>query len=143
MTKIKKVTAGKGQPLRKKILIVDTDPAFRKLLEEIFTAHFDVTCVTNGEDAMKEFVANAPDLVITELVMPKIDGFMLINEITKVRKIPIIVTSTAVVGSSQSYLQEQGVFGFISKDAPEQIFKRTSEALTSLACSQVTWHKQR
>jgi DNA-binding response OmpR family regulator/curved DNA-binding protein CbpA len=86
-----------------KILIAEDDRHTRKILEHIFTkdpafAHQNVELflAPDGEEALKLFEKEAPDLVISDLLMPKLDGFALCRAIRKTaqgKNVPLIVTS--------------------------------------------------
>ncbi len=61
-----------------KILIVDDNPEFRKSLSEVlFSTGYEVIEAATGEAAIDIFEKSAPDLIISDLLMPGIDGFEL------------------------------------------------------------------
>jgi DNA-binding response OmpR family regulator len=58
------------------ILIIDDDPEMRTFLAEVVTSAGHAASVAgNGEEGLRLLRKNAPDLVITDIVMPKRDGF--------------------------------------------------------------------
>lgn len=80
---------------RKKILIAEDEKPMAKALNHKLTrAGFTVTLAGNGEEALKILEKEEFDLIISDLIMPRVDGFGLLNEI-KARgiKTPVIIAS--------------------------------------------------
>ncbi len=86
-----------------KILIAEDDRHTRKILEHIFTKDpsfadkkVELFLAPDGEEALQIFKTKSPDLVISDLLMPKLDGFALCRAIRKTdhgKDVPLIVTS--------------------------------------------------
>ena len=75
----KAVKPSRGQ-LR--ILAVDDDPFIRKMLEKVLTeAQYDVVLATDGEEALEKVYRERPDLIISDVVMPKLDGLSLVKKL--------------------------------------------------------------
>lgn len=89
---MKKISAGK-----KHILIIDDDHDILELLKyNLSNEGFKVTCVENGEKALKFLKTRTPDLIILDIMLPGIDGLELIRIIgrnPKTRNIPVIFLS--------------------------------------------------
>lgn len=88
------------------ILVIDDDPAMRRMIDRILTgAGHQVTEAVNGVDGMKKFRAAAPEIVVTDIVMPDQEG---IETIMKMRatgsRIGIIAISGGGHGSAGDYL---------------------------------------
>jgi len=67
---------------RKTILIVDDDEMIRKFLMDFFVdLGYEVVTAGNGEDALRKFVPQTFDLVISDLVMPDMNGIELLKEL--------------------------------------------------------------
>jgi CheY-like chemotaxis protein len=65
-----------------RILVVDDDPFFLRVLEKRFGAEgFSVVTATNGRDGMREIVTSEPDLVISDWMMPEVDGLELCQSV--------------------------------------------------------------
>ncbi len=61
---------------KKKILIVEDEPDMRELLRlHLATSGYDVFVASDGEEGMKETKAIVPDLIILDLMMPRIGGY--------------------------------------------------------------------
>lgn len=66
----------------KKILIVDDEPVGREYLRQVLTkAGYEITEASDGEEALALLQESLPDLVITDLLMPVMDGFELLHRI--------------------------------------------------------------
>lgn len=81
----------------KKILIVEDDEHISKVYQVRYAKEgYTTVLVTNGEDAITKIPAEKPDLIILDLMVPKKDGFIVLEEIKKnpeLAKIPVIVLS--------------------------------------------------
>jgi DNA-binding response OmpR family regulator len=70
---------------KKKILFVDDEPDLTSLFKKVLeSAGFSVTVFNNSADALKVFRPRYYDLVMLDIVMPKVDGFELYKELRKV-----------------------------------------------------------
>lgn len=78
-----------------KILLVDDDDQFRTMLEQMLNLDsHQVTVATNGEMALDLLKIKIPDLIITDILMPKLDGIDFILQLNRMElKIPIIAIS--------------------------------------------------
>ena len=77
-----------------RILIVDDEPQLGRVMRTGLTAHgFEARIAVNGDSALKTFREWQPDLVITDLAMPGMDGLMLCRELRAESDVPIVVLS--------------------------------------------------
>jgi two-component system KDP operon response regulator KdpE len=75
-----------------KILVVDDDPALLPLIEYTFSKEgYEVYCAADGKEALREFFAHHPDLVILDILMPRMDGWETCRRIREVSEVPIIM----------------------------------------------------
>jgi putative two-component system response regulator len=58
-----------------KVLVVDDDPAIRRLLRAILASEYDVQEAASGEEALNVAASSPPDLVLLDIVMPGMDGY--------------------------------------------------------------------
>ena len=83
-----------------KILIVDDDPDIREALSMILESRgYQIVTAQDGIEGMATLKAEQPDLMILDLLMPKMDGFALCKELqdprwSKYREIPILIMSS-------------------------------------------------
>ncbi|MBI5574682.1 MAG: response regulator [Elusimicrobia bacterium] len=82
----------------KKILIVDDCPETRALIHFALTReNYEVIEASNGENALIKAIQEIPDLIVLDIVMPRVDGFstaVKLKENTKTENIPIIIASS-------------------------------------------------
>jgi len=77
-----------------RILVVDDDDSIRSSLTQQLTAHgFEVIAASDGSEGLERYNATRPDLVLSDLAMPRADGFSLIRGIREKHETPIIVLS--------------------------------------------------
>jgi len=79
---------------RKRILVVDDEPEITLVLRSGLTKHgYDVRVANEGEAALELFQAWAPDLVVTDLSMPNMNGLKLCQRLRAISPVPIIILS--------------------------------------------------
>ncbi len=79
---------------RKRVLVVDDEPQITRTLRSSLSAHgYDVRTAADGVSALDTFHDWHPDLVITDLQMPEMDGLAFCGELRKTSQVPIIVLS--------------------------------------------------
>jgi len=84
---------------RVKVLIIDDDALFRNILSDVFTEYnFTVVTAENGLEGIKAFLDEAPDVVLADLVMPKLGGVSTCLEITRLSgdSTPVIILLTSM-----------------------------------------------
>src|ERR1019366_2939917 len=89
------------------ILVVDDDPAVRAMLERMLVIDgHEVTAATNGGMALRLLDASPFDLVITDLVVPGIEGMQLLRELrARTLRQKAIAMSGGGRGSAANYLE--------------------------------------
>jgi len=76
----------------KKILIVDDDEALVRLFGQVLTQKgYEVLKASNGQEALRLLFDQRPDLVLLDVVMPKMDGWQTCSRIRDVSNVPIIM----------------------------------------------------
>jgi two-component system KDP operon response regulator KdpE len=77
-----------------RILVVDDEPQITRVLRtSLFTHGYDVRTAADGVSALETFGDWHPDLVVTDLAMPDMDGLELCRRLRAVSQVPIIVLS--------------------------------------------------
>ena len=80
--------------MEKKILVIDDDGAFIRLVEQIFTREgYEVLKASNGREGLRLLFAHKPDIVLLDVVMTGMDGWQTCNRIRDVSDIPIILVT--------------------------------------------------
>jgi DNA-binding response OmpR family regulator len=105
--------------MKKKILCIDDSPLILEIVLEILSYHgFDVTVTNDGIDGLVKLGSENFDLVITDLVMPRINGMDVIREIKKstgFSNIPVIVLSSEDTLEIRNKVLNLGAKRFIKK----------------------------
>lgn len=79
---------------RKKILVVDDETQIIRVMRRILSAHnYEIRTASEGESAFELFQDWQPDLIITDLQMPNMDGLELCRRLREISGVPIIVLS--------------------------------------------------
>jgi len=101
---------------RARILVVDDDDAIRNTLVQNLTLHgFDVSGAADGIDGFESFRDTHPDLVISDLAMPRADGFSLIQRIRESGETPILVLSVRGGESDKVRALDLGADDYVTK----------------------------
>ena len=118
----------------KRILVVDDDSSLTELLEMVLVdGGYDVTVVRNGREAVREAVANPPELVVLDIGMPEMDGWetcehLLSHERTS--KIPIIFLTARVNPEDQLRGWYGGCFAYLTKPFDiQELLEKVEQAL--------------
>ena len=81
-----------NDPRPSRILATDDDGNLIRLLaESLEGAGYDVMSATNGLDGIKQLYTNRPDLVILDVMMPRMDGWETLNRIREMSDVPVIM----------------------------------------------------
>ena len=111
------VTGYQGE--QKTILITDDNWANRSVIINLLEPiGFKVIEANNGQEGLQQAIAILPDLIITDLVMPVMDGFKFINllrQSPKLKDIMVIASSASVFDSDQHRSLNAGADGFLPK----------------------------
>ncbi|HSQ28025.1 MAG TPA: response regulator [Anaerolineales bacterium] len=119
------------------ILVVEDVPNILELLEVTLRFKgYPVLTAKNGEEAMQLVNQERPALIITDLMMPKLDGFAMVQNLRSnplTRWIPIIVLSaTYVTPEDKAFVMKMGVARFLEKPVDTEKFLFTvQEILTT------------
>jgi DNA-binding NtrC family response regulator len=104
-------------PSRARILIVDDEPATRDLFAELLERWgHEVSQTADGHEALKLAAELHPDLIISDLVMPKLDGLALVRALREEQPDTpvVIITGRGSIDSAVEAVRE-GVFDFVEK----------------------------
>jgi signal transduction histidine kinase len=111
----RELTGYKGKRL--KVLVVDDQAQNRDLLRDLLTPlGFEIREAADGQQALELTGDIKPDLILTDLVMPVMDGFQAVKAIRLFdRELPIIAISASVFEAEQLYSLKIGCNAFLSK----------------------------
>lgn len=98
------------------ILVVDDEPQITRVLKTTLSSQgYGVRSAADGEQALREMKGWAPDLIITDLRMPKMDGLELCRRVRANSRIPIIVLSVKGEESIKVQALDAGADDYITK----------------------------
>jgi DNA-binding response OmpR family regulator len=105
----------------KRVLVVDDDPALLPLIEYTFAREgYEVVTACDGKEALKEFFVHKPDLVILDIMMPRMDGWETCRRIREVSDVPIVMLTAR--GQDEDIVRglEYGADDFLTIDLKER-----------------------
>ena len=115
-----------------KILTVDDEPDVRRLIEiKLKKAGFEVITAADGEEGVQMAIAELPDLILMDVMMPKMDGFTAVGRIREEQVDSVIIMLTAK-GTEDDVMQGLvgGADDYITKPfAPRELVARVKVAL--------------
>ena len=133
-----------------KIMVADDDSNICELLRLYLEKEgFTVTLAHDGEAAVEQFFADTPDLVLLDIMMPKLDGWQVCREIRKKSNTPIIMLTAKGETFDKVLGLELGADDYVVKpfDAKEivarvkAVLRRTSPAKTEEEVKEVGYDK--
>jgi CheY-like chemotaxis protein len=104
---------------KKRILICDDDPVILRLLQvNLELEGYDVVLAHHGEEAVRKSLEERPDLVILDIMMPRLDGYQACRQIKdreETKDIPIIFLSAKAQLSDIQKGKATGVADYVTK----------------------------
>jgi len=125
----------KKQKAKPRALVVDDSLTMRKVLGRLLEREgYDVQVANDGMDAMELLQISTPDIILTDIEMPRMDGFGLARNIRddeKTIKTPLIMISSRTADKHQSLAAEIGVDAFFGKPVQdEELITKMKELLS-------------
>ncbi len=115
---------------KRQVLIVDDSVVTRQLEKRILEGlGFDVELAVDGQDALRLLERAKPDLIISDLEMPRLDGFGLIRRIRadgRFQEVPIIIVSTRGAEEDRRAGLEAGADSYIVKSEFDEATLRST-----------------
>src|SRR3954453_20950636 len=101
---------------KSRVLVVDDEPQITRVLRTVLTSQgYQVRTAAEGESAMTNFTEWRPELVITDLYMPHMDGIELCRRIRAVSNVPIIVLSVKGEERTKVEALDSGADDYVTK----------------------------
>ncbi|MBT3602276.1 MAG: response regulator [Candidatus Latescibacteria bacterium] len=109
------------------ILVVDDEPAVREILYELITdIGYRVTAAASGQDALQILTQDRADLVITDLMMPNMNGWQLLKLIKqRFSYMPVIVLTGYISEEGEEMLTNGQTDGYLVKPVDRSKLKKT------------------
>lgn len=118
---------------RPTVLVVDDHEEIRTYIASLIAENFDTREASNGEEALKLLSKNHIDLIVTDLMMPWLDGYGFIERLQEddqLNKIPVMVVSARTTEDDKHRVLDAGVNEFLSKPFdPQELQKRIHNLL--------------
>jgi two-component system, OmpR family, KDP operon response regulator KdpE len=120
-----------SRELRKTILVVDDEPDIVEVLTmNLELEGYQVSCATNGYEALKRMTEDLPDLVILDVMMPEMDGFETLREIREIYTVPIIMLTVKGEEIDKVKGLDLGADDYITKPfSPRELVSRLKAVL--------------
>ena len=105
-----------GLPIAPRILVVDDDPNLLVILADQLRADgFEVTTARDGVEALRRLEQAWPDLLVIDMMMPRMDGLTLAREVKDRADLPIIVLTAIDTGDSKADLLDEVAEDYVTK----------------------------
>lgn len=116
---------------RQKILVADDEASIRRILEtRLKMVGYDVVVAEDGEEAVEVFNKANPDLVVLDVMMPKMDGYGVTREIRRTSDVPIIILTALGDVSERITGLELGADDYVIKPfSPKELEARVKAVL--------------
>jgi PAS domain S-box-containing protein len=138
-----------GQADRPLVLVAEDNPEMRRFISEVLRDEYRLVAVRDGAEALATAVAEPPDLVVTDVMMPKLGGDRLVAEMRArpaLAQVPVLVLSARADEALRLTLLAESVQDYVTKPfSPNElrarvrnlvVMKRTRTALQQALASQ-------
>ena len=117
-----------------KVLLADDDPLIMETLETVFKANgFEVIKCSNGLTAMETARVHNPDLIIIDIMMPKLNGWEVCNSLKQdetFRRTPLVILTAKTAQSDEFKGLECGADLYLKKPFnPLEVFQQARKLL--------------
>ena len=120
---------------KKKVFIVDDEPNVRRLSYKILSKKFDVIEAEDGKQAIEIANTQKPDVILMDMMMPKMDGLTACHAIKKdpaTKSIPIIMVTAIGFELNIKLSQQMGATGYVTKPfSPQDLLDKIAQVLAT------------
>ena len=120
---------------KKKVLIVDDEPNVRRLSRAILSKNFDVVEAEDGKQAIEIANTQQPDVILMDMMMPKMDGLTACHAIKKdpaTKSIPVIMVTAIGFELNIKLSQQMGATGYVTKPfTPNDLLDKIEQVLAT------------
>ena len=121
--------------IKKKVLIVDDEPNVRRLSHKILSKKFEVFEAEDGQQAIDFANAQKPDVILMDMMMPKVDGLTACYAIKKdpaTKSIPVIMVTAIGFELNIKLSQQMGATGYVTKPfTPNDLLDKIEQVLAT------------
>jgi len=126
---------GSAKKQARRILLVDDSISIRKFVGQMLEkAGFEVVTANDGAEALRRLSDTAVDAVITDLEMPRVSGYELIEDLrarASTRALPVVVLTTRAGAKHVNLARRLGIAHYVTKPVDEEAFVRLMVAMTA------------
>jgi DNA-binding response OmpR family regulator len=121
--------------MAKKVLIVEDEVTLRRILEQKFKQEgFEVFTAQDGEEGLTQFQAHAPDIILVDIIMPRMDGMTMLarlRENPKNNNVPVMLLTNLSDGQKVDEGIRHGVYDYLVKSdwRLEDVVRKVRERL--------------
>ena len=116
--------------MQKKILVIDDDPNLVRLVEYSLTQEgYEVYKAYDGQEGMRQMYSHQPDLVILDIMMPKMDGWEVCQQIRRQSSVPIIMLTAKTEDTDVIYGLDKGADEYVTKPFSVEVLLARVEAV--------------
>ncbi len=101
-----------------RVLVIDDDEVLRDFLQENLSAGYRVDTASDGEEGWRKVLSGLPDIVVSDVLMPGMDGIQLLKELKRnpnTNHIPVILLTSQVEFADRMEGLAQGADGYLGK----------------------------
>ncbi|MDI9862698.1 two-component regulator propeller domain-containing protein [Flectobacillus sp. DC10W] len=109
-----------------KVLIVEDHPEVRQYIQKLFDSHYQTFTAVDGQDGLEKASQLMPDLIISDVMMPNIDGLELCRKLKqnpKTSHIPVVLLTARSAAAHQIEGLENGADEYLSKPFHPQLLQ--------------------
>jgi DNA-binding response OmpR family regulator len=120
---------------KKIILIAEDEPSLLGAIsEKISQEGFSVIKTSNGEECLKEAIEKKPDLILLDIIMPKMDGIMVLKKLREDKwgkTVPVIMLTNLSSAGDVQKAMEYGAYDYLVKSdwSLDDLMKKVKERL--------------
>ncbi len=115
---LQRVRHANGGHAAKRLLVADDDPNVIDLISQLLGEHYQIEAVADGIEALAAIERNRPDILLLDLMMPRLDGFGVIEKLQQhpdQRSIPVVVLTAKNLSAEEAASLNAGVAKVIQK----------------------------
>jgi chemosensory pili system protein ChpA (sensor histidine kinase/response regulator) len=125
--------APRAEEIERRVMLVDDSISVRKVVGQMLEkAGLKVFAAVDGQDALQQLTDLTVHVVVTDLEMPRINGYQLIEDLRRrpgTREVPIVVLTTRAAAKHVNLARRLGVRHYVTKPVDEHSFVRLVESL--------------
>ena len=118
-----------------RILVIDDDRIILEMLNlALGKADYEVIPASDGEEGLRQFREQHPDLVIADIAMPGIDGYQVVSQIREIergeKRTPVIILTAHEQSVMRAYAEELGADMYLTKPVtPRQLVEHIKKLI--------------